>query len=124
MLYAVFSDIHSNLEAYQAFLEDVKKQGIEKYFCVGDIVGYGADPHQCIEITKKLGCPIVCGNHDWAVAGKVNIEYFNRYAKEAVRWTREVLDDIDKNYLSNLKTVYQETELTLVHGTLDSPQDF
>lgn len=124
MLYAIFADIHSNLEAYESFLKDAKEEGIQEYFCVGDIVGYGANPHECIELTKNLNCPSVCGNHDWACADKIDINYFNKYAKEAVIWTRDYLDDIDKNYLSNLKLTYQRSELTLVHSSLDYPQDF
>ena len=124
MLYAIFADTHSNLEAYQAFIEDSEKEGIREYFCVGDIVGYGADPHQCIELTKQLNCQVVCGNHDWAAAEKLNIEYFNRYAREAALWTQERLDDIDKNYLASLTPVFQDRELTLVHGTLEYPEDF
>lgn len=124
MLYAIFSDMHSNLEAYQAFLEDAKKEGIEKYFCVGDIVGYGADPRQCIKLTKELDCPVVCGNHDWATAQKIEIDYFNGNARKAVLWTQERLDGLDINYLGNLKLVYQNDELTLVHGTLEHPEEF
>lgn len=124
MRYAVFSDIHSNLEAYQAFLEDTKKEGINNYLCVGDIVGYGVDPHQCIELIKELKCPVVCGNHDWAAASKIGIEYFNYGAQKAILWTLEALDDIDKNYLTDLKLVYQESEFTLVHGSLDEPREF
>lgn len=124
MLYAVFSDVHSNLEAFQAFLEDAKKEKIDRYFCAGDIVGYGADPHECIELTKKLKCPIVCGNHDWATTDRFDIEFFNKDAKEAVLWTRDILDDIDKNYLNNLELVYQNSELTMVHGLLEHPEDF
>ncbi|NQT94921.1 MAG: metallophosphoesterase family protein [Candidatus Omnitrophica bacterium] len=124
MRYAIFADIHSNLEAYQAFLEDAKKEKIDRYFCVGDIVGYGADPRECIELTKSLNCPVVCGNHDWAVVNKLSTDYFNEYAKEAVIWTQERLDDIDKNYLNNLDCVYQDDELTLVHGSLKDPKEF
>ncbi|MFH1868567.1 MAG: metallophosphoesterase family protein [Candidatus Omnitrophota bacterium] len=124
MLYAIFSDVHSNLEAFEAFLENAKREGIEKYFCVGDIVGYGADPHACVELTKSLNCPVVCGNHDQAAAGKFDIEFFNKDAKESALWTRDALDDIDKNYLNDLKLVYRDSELTMAHGSLDHPEDF
>jgi len=124
MRYAIFSDIHANLQAYEAFLEDAKKEGIEEYFCAGDIVGYGADPHECIEITKRLGLRLVCGNHDWATAGKFDVENLNQDARDAVVWTRDVLDDTDKDYLGSLALLYQNSEFTIVHSSLDCLQDF
>jgi len=124
MLSAIFSDIHSNLQAYQAFIKDCKKERIDKYYCVGDIVGYGANPKECIKITQELNCPVVCGNHDWAAADKMDTDYFNRYAKEAILWTQATIDDIAKNYLSRFPFVYEEEGLTLVHGSLDLPEEF
>ncbi len=124
MLNAIFSDMHSNLQTYEAFLDDCKKEKIDKYYCVGDIVGYGANPKECIKLTQELNCPVVCGNHDWAAAGKMSCDYFNQYAKEAVFWTQRNIDEANKNYLSNLAFVYEEGDLTLVHGSLDSPEEF
>lgn len=124
MLKAIFSDIHSNLQAYEAFIKDSKSEGVDKYYCVGDIVGYGANPRECIKITQQLNCPVVCGNHDWAAADKMPCNQFNEYAKEAVFWTQRNIDEADKNYLSNLPFVYEEENLTLVHGSLDAPEEF
>ena len=124
MLNAVFSDMHSNLQAYEAFIEDCKKEKIDRYYCAGDIVGYGANPRECIELTKELSCSVVCGNHDWAAAGKMSCDYFNENAKEAVLWTQGAIDEVDKNYLSGLPFVYDKGDLTLVHGSLDSPEEF
>ncbi len=124
MLNAIFSDIHSNLQAYEAFLKDAKNEGIEKYYCIGDIVGYGANPKECLNLTRQLNCPLVCGNHDWAVCGNLPLDYFNLYAKEAIEWTKSVVEESDKNYLSNLPFIFNEKELTLVHGSLDAPEDF
>ena len=67
MKYGVFSDIHSNLEALEAVLEALKKEKVDRYLCVGDIVGYAANPRECLKIVKDLNCPAVCGNHDRAV---------------------------------------------------------
>lgn len=124
MLSAIFSDIHSNLQAYQTFLEDCKKERIDKYYCTGDIVGYGANPKECIKLTQKLNCPIVCGNHDFAAVGKLSCDYFNQHAKEAVFWTQRNIDETDKNYLSRLPYLYEEKNFGLVHGSLDSPEEF
>jgi len=124
MRYAIFSDMHSNLEAFRAFLEDSKKERVDRYFCLGDIVGYGADPHECIELTKALKCPVVCGNHDAMAFEEKGVENFNLEAKEAILWTRYNLDGIDKNFLNHLKLVHTYDELTLVHGSLYYPGDF
>jgi len=124
MKYAILSDIHGNLEAYQAVLDDLKKEKDIKYFCVGDIVGYGADPNACIEITRRLNPTIVCGNHDWAAAGSISVTHFNLYAKKAALWTASVLDDRDKDYLKSLKLTYMDNDITLVHGALTHPECF
>ena len=124
MRYAIFGDIHGNLEAYQAVLDIINKQKVDKCFCVGDIVGYGANPVGCIEITKKLGCVSVCGNHDWAAVGLADIAYFNPQARDAVLWTKEALSPEDCEYLSKLKLVYKNKEFTLVHGSLYRPKEF
>lgn len=124
MLSAIFSDMHSNLQAYKAFIEDCKKERIDKYYCVGDIVGYGANPKECIKLTQDLKCPVVCGNHDWAVADKMHPDYFQQNAKEAIFWTILHIDEAEKNYLSGLPFIHEEENLTLVHGSLDSPQEF
>lgn len=124
MKYAVFSDMHGNLEAYQSVLDAMKKEGPSKYFCVGDIVSYGADPSACIDMTKDLNPAIVCGNHDRAAAGLTPLEYFTDYARAAVLWTRGVLMEEDREYLGSLKLAYIDKDLTMVHGTLSQPALF
>jgi len=124
MKYAIFSDMHGNLEAYKAVLSALEKEGKLKYFCLGDIVGYGADPKACIAMTKEIDPVLVCGNHDWAAVGLASTEYFNDYAKMAVLWTSSVLDEGDKEYLRSLKLTYLDKDMTLVHGTLMRPELF
>lgn len=124
MRYGIFSDVHSNLEALEAVLEFYKKEKIQKFFCVGDIVGYGADPKECIRIIKDLSCIVVAGNHDWAVDDKLSLEYFNSYAKEAIVWTKDRLSLEEKSFLGSLNLVCQENDLTFVHSSLNSPSDF
>ena len=124
MRYAIFSDVHSNLEAFESVLQAFKEEKVDKYFFVGDIVGYGADPKECIKLLKKLQAVSVCGNHDWAAVGKTSISYFNEYAKAAVLWTRDALNEEEREFLKSLELVYQDADLTLVHGTLDAPGDF
>lgn len=124
MRYAIFSDIHGNLEAFEAVLKAMAQERPDGYFCVGDIVGYGADPAECIKKVQELKPTIVAGNHDWAVVELTDVEYFNSFAKAAVLWTRENLSEEDLEYLKSLKLTYQDREITLVHGTLDYPEEF
>lgn len=124
MRYGIFSDIHSNLEAFNAAVLAYKKESIDKYLCVGDVVGYGANPGECIGELEALAALTVAGNHDQASADLFPTDYFNSYAKIAVLWTRERLLDKDKSFLISLQLTYRNEDLTLVHGTLDNPQDF
>ena len=124
MRYAIFADIHANLEALEAVLAAYKKESVDKYFCVGDVVGYAANPNECLEKFSEINPVCVAGNHDWASVGLLSLDYFNRYAKEAISWTVGNLKDKAVSFLKTLQLVYKNEDLTLVHGTLSSPQDF
>jgi len=124
MLYAIFSDIHSNLQAYESLINDLKKKKPDKCLCLGDIVGYGANPRECIGLTKKLNCPVICGNHDLASAGKISTINFNASAKKVINWTKSVLNAADKTYLDSLPLTYSDNDFTLVHGSLFIPDKF
>lgn len=124
MRYGIISDIHGNLEALEAAIEALSREKIDKYLCLGDIVGYGADPAQCIKKTRALKPVIVCGNHDAASCGLHDTRYFNEVAREAVIWTEQTLAKRDIAFLKRLKFVYKNRRLTLVHGTLHEPEAF
>ncbi len=124
MRYGIFSDIHSNLEAYEAALEAMRGDGLGAYICGGDIVGYGADPSRCIELTKGFTDKVICGNHDWAAVGRLDMAYFNPRAKNAVEWTAKRLSDEERRYLTDLKTLYEGVDFTVAHGSLDRPEEF
>ena len=124
MKYGIFSDIHSNLEALNTVLSSFQAEGVEQTLCLGDIVGYGANPKECIERIRSLGGIIIGGNHDWACAGRMETDYFNTYAREAILWTREQLNQEEKDFLRNLEPSYETDLLTLVHGSLDFPEEF
>jgi len=124
MKYGVFSDIHSNLEALEAVLEALKKEKVDRYLCVGDIVGYAANPRECLKIVKDLNCPAVCGNHDRAVTDLLDYSSFNDAARAAVEWTKGNLNDREKDYLRGLPFTYEEGQITMVHGSLDRPEEF
>lgn len=121
MRYAVLADIHSNLTAFVAVLEDIeKKGGASEIWCLGDVVGYGPDPHECIELLRQHFHCGVAGNHDWAAAGKIDTTDFNPTAAAAAQWTASQLTQEDIEYLSGLPLVLRRDDFTLVHG---SPRD-
>jgi diadenosine tetraphosphatase ApaH/serine/threonine PP2A family protein phosphatase len=122
MRYAIIADIHANLEAFRAVLDDIKTQErIDKFWCLGDVVGYGPDPHECIELLKQTHHICVAGNHDRAAIGKLSISSFNADAAEAVRWTAGQLDDGDRQYLENLPDSIEDDDFLLVHGSPREP---
>ena len=129
---ALIGDIHGNLEALNAVLEKAKELEITHYVCIGDIVGYNANPKECLDIVRSLK-PIACimGNHDEYVATNHDLLGFNFQAAKAVEWTRKQLTDDDKKWLAALK--YKQivrlpgTDMepfVIVHGTLDNPQSW
>ncbi len=123
MKYAVLGDIHANLEALTACLEDCEKQSVEKYLCIGDIVGYNANPSECLEIVRKLDCAgIVMGNHDEQAAEETELVGFNPQAAFAIEWTRKHLAEEQRKYLGSLRLSIQLGKITIVHATLDSPR--
>ncbi len=121
MRFAIFGDIHANLEALQAVLADAEKQNCTHFVCLGDVVGYNADPHACVELIRELDCPVVKGNHDEQAAMVEALDGFNPLAEEALNWTRENLTQEDKNWLRELRMVRQVRDFTIVHATLDTP---
>ncbi len=121
MKYAVFGDIHANLEAFTQVLEDARSLGCDEFVCLGDVVGYNANPHECVKAVQQLGCPVVKGNHDEEASIDTELESLNPLAAQALQWTRDHLSDADKDWLQNLKMVRQVRDFTIVHATLDSP---
>ena len=125
MRYAVISDIHGNLEAFQAVLSALSGELIDGYLFVGDVVGYGANPKECIKLLKGLDpLTAVVGNHEWGVLGKLETAYFNELAQDAILWTKKTLDQEDAVYLGSFPLVYEDERITLVHGTLNMPEEF
>lgn len=124
MLYAILGDIHSNLDALETVLEEVKKERPDQILSVGDIVGYAAQPSECIALIREATTTIVAGNHDYAAVGKMDISYFNPEAREAVIWTAQHLSQEEKDFLASLPLVIEKDNLTLVHGTLHRPELF
>ncbi len=124
MRYAVVSDIHGNLHALEAVLEDIREQVVDNYICLGDIVGYGAYPEECVTRIRDLGFTSVAGNHDYAVLGKISIEHFNTLAKTTTLWTRENLTSASLDYLDGMPLVQELGHISVVHGSYYSPELF
>jgi predicted phosphodiesterase len=125
MRYAVISDIHGNLEAFEAVLKAVSEENVEGYMFVGDVVGYGANPKECIKMLVSLKPVItIAGNHEWGATGNLDISYFSEAAADAVLWTRKALGEGEIEYLRSMPLIYEDEKITLVHGTLNMPEEF
>ncbi len=121
MRYAIISDIHSNLEALTAVLEFLTANPVDKIVCCGDIVGYGPNPKECIELIKSIDhCNVLMGNHDAAVCGKIDYSDFNMAAQVAVKINQDLLGPEEIAYLKSLKETLNENDIFFVHG---SPKD-
>jgi predicted phosphodiesterase len=118
---AIFSDPHANVEALEAVLEDARQQNCTRFVCLGDVVGYNASPRECIERVRKMGCPIVKGNHDEQASINASSRDFNELAEYAIQWTRDNLTEEDKEWLRSLPLQRQVCDFTIVHATLDRP---
>lgn len=121
-IYAVLSDIHSNLEGLTAVLKDAHEKGVTHYVCLGDIVGYNADPIECLKKIKELDCLSVRGNHDHYCSLDDNLAGFHPLAADAVDWTRKQLSEEQRKFLADLKMVERVGNFTIVHSTLDMPE--
>ena len=121
MRFAILSDIHANLEALEAVLADAKAQSCTHFICLGDVVGYNANPSECVKIIQDLECPVVKGNHDEQASIAASTEGFNELAEEAIGWTRDHLSAEDKVWLADLRLTRQVRDFSIVHATLDTP---
>ncbi|MBN2001366.1 metallophosphoesterase family protein [candidate division KSB1 bacterium] len=122
MKYAFISDIHGNLEALNQALRLIDVLACDKIICLGDIVGYGPFPNECIEKTRQSVDQIVIGNHDSAAIMKTATTYFNEYAKEAIDWTRKELSAECEAYLESLDLEYLENQFRALHATPNDPE--
>ena len=124
MKYGIFGDVHGNLEALEAVLADMEDQQVTHPLCIGDLVWYNANPSECLEIVRALGCPVVRGNHDELVTHRKNPEAFSKDAQAALSFSRSHLNPAQLNYLRRLPLTHGEEALTLVHATLDGPENW
>lgn len=125
MRYAIFTDIHANLEALEAVLEKIdeiaREKPIDQIWFLGDLVGYGPNPNECITILRERTDIIIAGNHDWAAVGKIDLEDFSAAARISAEWTAEQLTEEHRAFLANLPERLELDECTLVHGSPYGP---
>lgn len=120
MLVAVLSDIHGNRHALEAVLDDVAASGATDLWCLGDVVGYGADPTDCVDLVAANAALCLAGNHDLAVTGALQLDDFSRGAALAARWTQEVLPPEQLEFLAGLSSQGEAGAIGLYHA---SPRD-
>ena len=126
MRYGIFSDIHGNLEALQTVFKAYESESIDEYVCLGDIVGYGANPNECVELVRQKAGVVLAGNHDYAALDLTDIRHFNPYARHAVLWTRGVLTQENLDYLRRLELIhrYDRQDFVVVHATPSQPEQW
>jgi predicted phosphodiesterase len=124
MKYGILGDIHGNLSALVAVLARMDEAGVETLISVGDVVGYGAAPSECIALLRERRAVVVKGNHDAACVNELDDRTFNPYARAAIAWTRTVLGSADKRWLENLPLVATLEHCQVAHGTLHRPELF
>ncbi len=120
MRVAIVSDVHSNRHAFEAVLDAVEAAGAEELWCLGDLVGYGAEPDACVELARRHAAVCLAGNHDLAVCGEIPFDQFTPGAELAVRWTRETIAPESLAYLETLVPQRLDEAVGLYHA---SPRD-
>jgi diadenosine tetraphosphatase ApaH/serine/threonine PP2A family protein phosphatase len=125
MRYAIFTDIHANLEALEAVLTKIdelaEEEPIEQVWFLGDLVGYGPNPNECIALLRARTDVIIAGNHDWAAVGKIDLEDFSEAARISAEWTAKQLTEENREFLINLPERIEKGVCTLVHGSPYGP---
>jgi predicted phosphodiesterase len=120
MLVAIVSDIHGNRHAFEAVLADAEDAGADEMWCLGDLVGYGAEPDACVELARRHAAICLAGNHDLGVTGEIGLDEFSTGAAIAARWTQETISDANLEFLSALRPEGEEGAIGLYHA---SPRD-
>ena len=120
--FAILGDIHANLDALHAVIDDARSQGVTDFLSVGDVVGYNSCPSECIRVVRELGCVTVRGNHDHYCSYNESLDDFQPLAASVIAWTRRQLTEEDQKWLHDLPYKKITNGFTLVHSTLDMPE--
>jgi predicted phosphodiesterase len=120
MRIAVVSDIHGNRQAFEAVLDEIESSDCQEMWCLGDLVGYGADPDECVELARQHAAICLAGNHDLGVLGVLPLEQFSRGAALAAEWTQQTITAQTRAYLDSLEPALDDEQVGLYHA---SPRD-
>jgi len=124
MKYGFFSDVHSNDEALTAVAKDFEEQKLDKIYFLGDAVGYGASPNECVKLISQVTTKCLMGNHDYASLGLLDTDFFNQYAKDSINWTKTILNDKILEILSNYLLCCKQGDFHMVHSTPKEPENW
>jgi len=122
--YAVIADIHANLHALEAVLSATEKADVDEYLVAGDLVGYGPFPNECVARVAELGASCVAGNHDLIALGALGDDRCIPLARTSLAWTRRVLGDAERAYLTALPRTINRSSIVVTHGSLSSPEEY
>jgi len=123
MRIGIFSDVHANVEAMRAVIESMRGDRIDTYMCLGDVVGYGANPNECCAMVRELVEATLLGNHDAAVAGRMDYSYYYDAARQALTWHASILEPTHMEWLRGLPYTHQIGNVGFCHGSpLDPPE--
>lgn len=124
MRIAIVSDVHSNIEALSEVVKEVEKLRADRVVCLGDVVGYGASPNQCCEIIRELAETTLLGNHDAAVAGRMDYSFYYEAARHALDWSATIMTDENAAWLRSLPYTYRIGDVGFCHGSPLDPQAY
>jgi putative phosphoesterase len=119
---AIFSDIHGNLPALERVLQEIDASNVDFVVCCGDVVGYGANPNECVELLRERKIPTIAGNHDYAALSLIDITYFNEIAKRSIQWTRQVLKPENQQFLRDMPLSLEVADMLFVHSSPKAPE--
>ncbi len=121
MRIAIVSDIHGNLPAFTSTLSRIDTLAVDAIYCLGDILGYGPFPNECVDLVRERCTVVIKGNHDCGVTGETPLSFFNEYGREAIIWTNDRITEQNRTYVEELEYVWLNETLTLVHASPDDP---
>ncbi len=124
MIYLIFSDVHSNLESLNKFIEISTEIPHDKKVCLGDMVGYNANPNECLDWIRQNVDIVLAGNHDYGAVGMIDISEFNPFAQEACLWSKEQLTDANRMFLRSLPIVKEEDGILWAHSSPFEPDEW
>jgi len=124
MRIAIISDIHSNLPALEAVFQKIADLKVEAVYCLGDIIGYGPFPTECVDLVRTRCVAAIKGNHDSGLLGETPTDHFNHYGQAALKWTKNKIAPQNLEYLRSLPLTYTDHDCTFVHSSPHEPGEW